>query len=395
MQMFDKTADVIVVGLGAVGAAAAYQLARRGVSVLGIDRYAPPHDQGSSHGETRVTREATGEGAQYVPFVQRSHAIWRELEAETGEVLFKLCGFLAIDGSAGAALRHGKSGFFDGTVTIAEQFGIPYGLPTHDDIRRCYPAFRMIGDERLFFEPGAGIVYPEKAISVQLRLAARHGARLLTNTPVQSIVQMGDGVAVQAGGDVYHASRALVCAGAWTPGLAGEPQLRLLRQTLHWFETSSDRLPQPDLPTFLWLDGPDAEDSFYGFPRLDGKPVVKLATEQFTTASATPEAIKRAVPHGESEAMYRRYVAGRLLGVTSAVRRAAACIYTHAEGGRFLIDHSLHSDRIVIASACSGHGFKHSAAVGEHLAQVIRGDEPLRDAFRRRSRTPEHVAGTP
>ena len=170
-----EIADVIVVGLGAMGAATAYQLARRGVRVLGLDRFAPPHDRGSSHGETRITRQAIGEGDQYVPLALRSHEIWRELEAETGEQLLLSCGFVAIDSAGGRAATHGRPGFTARTVAAARRFGITRELLTPDELMRRHPAFRLAGHEQVYYEPGGGLVFPERCIAVQ-------GAVSLTRT---------------------------------------------------------------------------------------------------------------------------------------------------------------------------------------------------------------------
>ena len=154
--------DILVIGLGAIGSALTYQLARRGARVLGLDRFHPPHDQGSSHGLTRITRLAIGEGAVYVPLVQRSHALWRELETETGDSLYRRTGLLVLAApDTEDALLHGQSGFFDRTVELARRFGIPHELLDAGAVAERFPAFTPRGDERAYHEPDGGVLYPE------------------------------------------------------------------------------------------------------------------------------------------------------------------------------------------------------------------------------------------
>ena len=144
-----EQAEVVVVGLGAMGAACAYQLAKRGVKVLGLDRFAPPHAQGSSHGETRITRQAVGEGAAYVPLVTASHRIWRELEGGTGEKLFEACGALVIAPGSGESSHHGKPDFVARSTEVAVEYGIPQETLTGEEVARRFPQFTgLSGDEK-------------------------------------------------------------------------------------------------------------------------------------------------------------------------------------------------------------------------------------------------------
>ena len=381
---FVTNCDVIVVGAGAVGASALLQLARRGVTAIGFDRFSPPHDRGSSHGETRVTRQATGEGVEYVPLAIRSNEIWRALECETGERLLDQCGFLAIDGSGGEALRHGRAGFFDTATAVAQVHGVDYEVLSPAETMRRYPHFRLRGDERCYFEHGGGVVFPERAIAVQCRLAEQAGAKLHRNEAVLAITSHHDHAEVLTDQGVYRAAKVVVAAGAWTPGLVGAAAapFRILREVVHWFE--ADPAPfQPSLfPTFLWLHGPGTEDSFYGFPIMPGCTAgLKVAAEQFSTAMRDPDMLDREVVPQEATAMFAEHLEGRIAGATGRMLHSAACLYTHAPDGHFVLDYSPQSDRIFVASACSGHGFKHSAAVGEHIAEVLTGTASLDPLF--------------
>lgn len=364
-------ADVIVVGLGAMGSAAAYQLARRGATVLGIDRFAPPHERGSSHGETRITRQATGEGDEYIPIVMRSHEIWREIEADTGAELFLQCGGLVL---SGAQSRHPtKIDFMKKTIGLARRHGIDHELLTAAEIRSRFPQFILEGDERGYFEPGAGLLYSERCITTQLSAAERAGAVLRLNEEVRSVTPAGPGVRLETDAGEYEAGAAIICAGAWTPGLVpqGLEHVTLHRQVLNWYqaETPSDYDPSR-FPVFIWLHG-SAGEQCYGFPVPPGTTGLKVASEHFASSLGRPEAVRREVEPSETDRTYRDHVAGRLRGVSSHCLRAKTCIYSLAPDGRFIIDGHPDSDRITVVSACSGHGFKHSAAIGEALAQRL------------------------
>ncbi|WP_430388341.1 N-methyl-L-tryptophan oxidase [Blastomonas fulva] len=371
-----KTADVIVIGLGAMGMASLYQLARRGVNVLGIDRFTPPHDHGSSHGETRITRQAIGEGQIYVPLALRSHATWRELEAITGEQLLLECGFMAIDTSGGCGLLHGKAGFIERTVAAAEAFGIAHERLGAAEVRRRHPGLNPPEDAELYYEPGGGLVFPEKCIAAQMQQAVAHGAQIRCNEPVVAITPGTRSIRVTTAAAQYDAQQVVVTAGGWTPSMVGSApmqQLRLLRQVLHWYtpREPSDYAPGR-FPTFIWTHGQTAEDSMYGFPMVPGlTPGMKVATEQYRVSMPAPDALDRQVGADEGADMFKRHLDGRLTGLSPDALRSVVCFYTQAPDGDFVIDRHPDSDRILTVSACSGHGFKHSAGVGDLVARHL------------------------
>jgi Glycine/D-amino acid oxidases (deaminating) len=366
--------DVAVVGLGAMGAAALYQLAKRGAKVIGIDRFSPPHDKGSTHGETRITRQAIGEGIAYVPLALRSNEIWRELEAETGETLLSQVGCLIIGAMGPLASGPIRTSFLATTKQAAEDYGIAHEVFGPDEIRARYPQFAPREDEIGYFEPGGGYLNPERCIAAQLARAQALGANLRLNTVVHSLSPEGDGVRIETDRGSIHASQAIVSAGPWAPELLGAPFDRLLtpsRQVMHWFPVEEDwALRWTESPVFIWAPGGDPRDFFYGFPSLSGSGILKTAGEQYDEAT-TPETVDRAVAPVEPHAMYDAHLAGRLRGVGPQAVRSVTCLYTVTPDSHFLIDRHPDSDRILVASPCSGHGFKHSAAVGEALAQVV------------------------
>lgn len=363
--------DVIVIGLGAMGAATLYQLARRGVRVAGVDRHAPPHDQGSSHGDTRITRQAVGEGAAYVPLALNSQRIWRELEAQSGESLFEACGMLMLSSSQAPTRGHGTPDFGGETAALAKRFGIEHSLLDATGIRARFPQFAGFSEEASgYYEPGAGFVRPELAIDVQLRLAERLGATLHTNTPVTAIESVDQGVRVQTSSGTLTADKAIVCAGMWTGRLLGAPVeglLKVCRQQLVWFELDEPERFAAGSPVYILLHGAADTDSCYGFPPLPGENAIKIATEQYLEG-CDPDALDRSVRQADIDALYDAHVAGRLLGVSKRVLKSKVCTYTLTPDFNFIIDAHPHLANVTLVSACSGHGFKHSAGIGEALA---------------------------
>jgi len=365
--------DVAVVGLGAMGAAVLYQLAMLGVDVVGVDQYAPPHSQGSSHGETRITRCAVGEGEAYVPLALASHRIWRELESQTGDHLLNASGCL-IMGSTVNSVHHGKTDFVRRSMENAREFGIPHEILSSGDVMRRFPQIQAAEDAQAYFEPGGGFVYPERCISAQLSMARRKGATVM-QASVMAVSQHAGGVRIHADGQMIEADRAVVAAGAWTGELLGEPFSRLLtvnRQVLHWFPVD-DRMYSPDrFPTFIWMHG-DADDAyFYGFPSVPGTGLLKAATEQYRVATS-PDHVDRTVAPAEAEALYNSHLAGRLRGVDARAAKSAVCLYTVTPDSGFIIDRHPRMERVTVISACSGHGFKHSAGIGEAVARMLTG----------------------
>jgi sarcosine oxidase len=362
-------ADAIVIGLGAMGSAAAYQLARRGAKVVGIDRFSPPHEHGSSHGDTRITRQAVGEGEDYVPLVMRAHEIWREIEAETGEELLVQCGGIILASPQSA--HPVKAAFMDQTIAVAERYAIQHELLSAAEVQARFPQFILDGDERAYFEPGAGFVHPERCVAAQLRLAERAGATLRTNEIVTAITPSSSGVRVETDRGVYEAGKAILSAGAWSPGLAGSSlgHMALHRQVLNWYavEDAADYAPGR-FPVFIWLRGSEGDQS-YGFPIPPGSEGLKVASETYDTDLDSPGDMVREISSAETARTYEKHVAGRLRGVASRCLKAKTCFYTLAPDSRFVIDAHPENDRLTIVSACSGHGFKHSAAIGEALAE--------------------------
>ena len=377
-------ADVAVVGLGAVGSAVARHLAEGGARVIGVDRFRPPHEHGSSHGATRITRLAIGEGDDYVPIAQRAHVLWRELEARTGESLMATTGGLVIASAASDARPyHGQAGFFEQTVGAAERFGIAHERLDAAEIRRRFPAFVAADDERGYWERDAGILFPERCVAMQLQEAAAHGAELRYGVAVHHILEPrgAGGATLVTDQGAIAAAHVVVATGAWLPAMlppAERARFAVQRQVLHWFATDALALyERRRCPVFIWMHGTEGA-SFYGFPTGDAYEGVKVATEQAEHAT-TPAAVQRAVTAEETALTFETHVRGRLRGVLARSVHDATCLYTSTADGRFVIDRHPELANVTVVSACSGHGFKHSAAVGEAVAEGLLGRPPRVD----------------
>jgi sarcosine oxidase len=368
--------DVAIVGLGAMGGAAALELSRRGLDVVGFDRYAPPHAWGSSHGDTRIIREAYFEDPVYVPMVQRAFECWRELERLAGTALLQPTGGVMI-GLPGSSL-------VEGSRRSAELHGLPCEMMSADQIRARFPALQpepgMVG----IWEPRAGVLRAEACVTAQLEQARRHGADLHFDEPALRWQARHDGISVVTERGSYHAGHLIISAGPWVGSLLpGMPlPFRVERQVLHWFEPASDAelLAAERCPVHLWQF--DGERFFYGFPTSAAG--VKVAFH-YGGETTTAEEVRREVAQAEVDdvrAALRRFVPA----ANGRHRSSAVCLYTNMPDGHFLIDHHPQWKNVLVASPCSGHGFKFAPVIGEILADFVQGKPPRFDLTRFRWR---------
>ncbi len=371
--------DAAIIGLGAVGAATLMHLARAGSRVVGIDQFSPPHNRGSSHGETRITRIAVGEGPEFVPLVRRSHELWRSIESEAETQILTITGGLVLGGGPAPSM-HGVDGFPKRTVELAKQFGVPHEVLSGKEARARFPEFNVPDGDLVYFEPGAGFVRPEAAIEAQLKLAERSGAAVRRNERVTAVKSSGGGVKIQTAGGDIEAGRCLVAAGAWIKDFVPEtmkPQFTISRQVLHWAPIEAGKYSLRSSPIFIWCYGAGDEDVIYGFPSLDGK-TIKLASESLVPADS-PEEINRAVTVEEQRMFFEEKIGSRLKAITGPPKKSVACLYTVTPKSKFIISPHPEMPEVLLASCCSGHGFKHSAALGESIAAVLTGKTPAVD----------------
>jgi sarcosine oxidase len=290
--------------------------------------------------------------------------------------LFTACGCLTLTRAGDTSELHGAKGFFKKTVSFAEEFGIEHEVLTVADVRDRFPQFRLSEDHQVYFEPGAGFVRPEAAIAAQLKLAQHHDGVARKDERVFDIEPLSREVIVRTDKDTYRAKRVVISAGPWISQLVGSDQIARLfsvyPQNLNWFDAADFSAMTPDrTPAYVWKFGSTDQDIFYGFPAIDGPSGgVKVATEQYQV-TADPDDFSRDVDPEEIRAMFDHCIDGRLPLRPAAVR-SARCLYTVTPDKKFIIDRHPEHENILLASPCSGHGFKHSAAIGEALAQLIK-----------------------
>ncbi|HYB30852.1 MAG TPA: N-methyl-L-tryptophan oxidase [Solirubrobacteraceae bacterium] len=373
-----ERAHVVVVGLGAMGSAVCAQLASRGTSVIGIDQYDPPHSYGSTHGETRMTRLAVGEGPEYVPLVRRSHELWREIEAQTGTRLLTQPG--------GLIMSRSGSWFFEETRELARRLDIEHESLSPAELHNRFPMFAVDGETEGYYEPAAGFVRPEDAVRAQLELARRGGAKLRPGERVLSWSASAHGASVVTDCARYSSEQLILCAGPWLLGLfpEGRDLFAVHRQIQFWFPIRHGYEQFRNMPVFVWDFGGERAgfvhlDGFYGFPAVDGPAGgVKVATETYETATE-PDGRQHPPTAAETVAMYRRYIEARLPSLGPEPVRTLSCLYTCTRGSRFVIDRHPRHEAVLIVSPCSGHGFKHSPAIGEAVSQWVTEGKPELD----------------
>ena len=362
----NKAFDAIVVGLGGMGSAAAYHLAARGRRVLGLDQFTPPHDKGSSHGQSRVIRQAYYEDPAYVPLLLRAYELWRQLERDAGRELLTLTG--------GLMLGAPDSGVVAGSLRSAKQHGLPHELLDAPEIRKRFPQFNPGSDTVALYEKNAGCVRPEEAVRAHLNLAAKQGATLQFDTEVTGWSATHERVHVATSRGDYEADQLVVCAGPWLGKLLADLglPLRVERRVQLWFEPVGGIQPfLPDkFPIWIWETRDRAHP--YGLPALDGASGgVKVSLHHGgKNPACTPDTIDRAVGDEEIE-LARSSVSTLLPALNGRCVRTATCMYTKTLDEHFLIDRHPAHPPVLIVSPCSGHGFKFCPVVGEIVADLV------------------------
>ena len=366
--------DVIVLGTGGVGSAAAMHLAKRGVKVLGLDQFEHAHNQGSSHGQTRAIRMAYFERADYVPLLRRAYQLWDVLEATHGEKLFHQVGLLEIGPSDGIVVP--------GVLSAARQHDLPVEELPRADVAERFPAFVMPDDALAVFEQNAGFLMVEDCVRSHLREAERHGAELHQNERVVSWSAGGeDAVSVQTEHAEYHAGRLVITAGAWATSLLSELSipLEVRRKHLHWFATENNHYHiDSGTPTFFF----ELADKsfFYGFPRLDDRGV-KVAEHSGGEIVTDPSKLNRDVD-ADDRGRVENFLTGHLPEVTLQPTRHCVCMYTMTSDEQFIVDQHPQHPQVTFTAGLSGHGFKFTPVLGEALADLaLEGDSELPIGF--------------
>ena len=355
--------DVIVLGLGAMGSAAAYHLAARGKRVLGIDQYHPPHDRGSSHGETRMIRQAYGEGADYIPLVLRAYELWGQLERDINQKLLTVTGGLILGAADGPMIRNG--------IAAARQHAIPFEVLEPREGSRRFPAIKPLPGDVALYEFRAGYLAPEACIEAHLQMAAKHGAELRFDAEVASFKASDRHVELFTSNGKYSADHLVLATGPWAAKTLGEwLPLRVTRQVMAWMEPTGgiDNFLPERFPVFLSESIEDGRPA-YGFPAIDGaQGGVKVAVHGSIT-ECTPETVDRTI-HAKDITELKEKVARRIPALNGQALKAQTCLYTMTPDEHFVL--GIHPQHAMVSVACgfSGHGFKFASVVGEVLADL-------------------------
>jgi len=353
--------DVVVCGLGATGSAALRELSQRGLRALGIERFTPGHDRGSSHGATRIIRLGYFEHPSYVPLLRRAYELWRQLEELSGKRLLHITGIAEIGPPDGALIK--------GVLASVSTHALRHELLSATELMRRIPAFQLPPHYKAVIQPDGGFLAAEPSIHAMLALAKSAGAEIQTGETIRAIEPSSTGVRIVTDRARIDAAAAVIAVGPWIkamlPGLRAP--LRVTRQVMAWF---TPRDPEPfrpgRFPVFLLESH---HDIHYGFP-LDGDGLIKVAKHHHRDETVDPETCDRTISVGD-ESLIRAALIDHLPDASGRRAAAASCLYTVAPDGDFVVDSMPGHPHVLIASPCSGHGFKFAPVIGEILADLL------------------------
>jgi sarcosine oxidase len=360
------TYDAVVLGTGGVGSAALFNLARRGLRVIGLDRFPAAHDRGSSHGQTRMIRQAYFEHPDYVPLVRRAFDQWAEVSQLCGRELYRQVGLLQVGPADGQIVP--------GVLASAARHGLEIERLTATEVESRWPGFQVAADldptveTVALFEGRAGYLRVEDCVRAHLDLATRHGADLRSNVVVRTWRDAGSHVEVETDRERFAAERLVITAGAWSGQILGDLRvsLRVLRKPQYWFAPADDRhAEERGCPAFLFETNAGL---FYGFPQIDARGV-KVAEHSGGAAVADPATVNRDIDRADLDRV-AAFAATHLPGVTETLVQHAVCMYTMTPDHHFVLDRHPHSPRVSFAAGLSGHGFKFACVLGEALADL-------------------------
>jgi sarcosine oxidase len=353
--------DVIVIGVGGMGSAACYHLARRGVRVLGLEQFNIPHDRGSSHGHSRMIRTAYYEHPDYVPLLQRAWGLWKQLEDESLVKVLHQTGGLYLGPPNGELVA--------GSLASSRTHNLAHDLLTRDEVRSQFPQFRVPEDWIGLLEHQAGYLLPELAISAHVHLAMRHGADVRGDEPVMRWETSTAGATVTTSKGTYEAGEIVFCGGAWSDKLVRDLGVPLVvtRQVLGWVQPRRrDLFLFGVLPVWA-IDNGDGT-IYYGFPLIPESAGLKLA-HHGRGSRVDPDTIEREPQPGDEET-FRPALKKYLPDADGPVVSMRICMYTNSPDGHFILDRHPRHSHVTIACGFSGHGFKFCSVIGEALADL-------------------------
>lgn len=354
----DRRFDVIVVGVGGMGSAAAYHLARRGRRVLGLDRFEIPNSQGSSHGVTRVIRLAYNEHPSYVPLMRRAYEGWRELEAEVGQGLLHITGSMDIS--------RPDQPVAEGSIRSCEEHSLAYEVLGANEVARRFPGYRLDSEMVAVFQPDGGFVLPERSVAAHARGATAAGAELRPGERVTGWEPTAEGVSVSTDTGVYEAERLVLTAGAWMHEIAGLPVVAE-RQVLAWLETRQPELFRPHaFPVFIMQTADDQR--YYGLPEYE-VPGLKLGRYRHFGEQGPADELDR-TPRADDEQMLREYATHYFPAGAGPARSMVGCLFENTPDEHFIIDTLPDHPQVIVGGGGSGHAYKFCPVIGEILADL-------------------------
>ena len=361
--------DAIVIGACGMGSAAVYHLARRGLKVLGLERYDIPHEMGSSHGYSRMIRYTLQEHPSYVPLVRRSYELWHELEETGGETLLVTTG----------SVRAGRldSPFYLRAKEACDLHNIPYEVLSADELNKRFPAYRFPEEISSIYQADGGFLLPERCIVNHVRGAEAAGAEVHTQETVLNWEPQGGGVQVRTDRDTYTAGRLVVTAGAWAAKLVPEVAAYAVpeRQVLGWFQSERPELFTPEaFPVFGVMTD---QGRYYGFPSYT-VPGFKIGRAHHLEQKVDPDLMDREV-HAEDEEILRQAVSRYFPLAAGRLIDQKTCIYTNTPDEHFMIGVLPGHPQVSVAAGFSGHGFKFASVIGEIMADLAQNGETGHD----------------
>lgn len=357
-----QTFDLIVLGTGGVGSAALYLAAKRGLRCLGVDAFPPAHALGSSHGQTRIIRQAYYEHPDYVPLAIASYDHWHAVEQEAGEQVFVQTGLLQVGPSEGEVVC--------GVRESARRYHLAVDELSQAEIAHRFPGFRVPEGMAGIYEATAGYLRVERAVALQLELAQKHGAVLETGQRVVSWnVNAGQGGSVEIETDAgrrFSAARLIITAGAWAAQLLPDlsRSLTVLRKPQFWFPVVDPSVRPADSPAFLY-EMP--EGVFYGFPPIAGR--MKIAQHSGGDPVANPLTVERSILPTDLPPL-QRFISGQLPGLDPNPADHSVCMYTMSPDQHFVVDRHPQYPQVAFAAGLSGHGFKFTGILGQALVEL-------------------------
>jgi sarcosine oxidase len=353
--------DVIVIGLGGMGSAAAYHLAGRGQRVLGLEKFTPAHDKGSSHGGSRIIRQSYFEDPAYVPLLLRAYELWEDLARDSGQEVYRITGGLFLGPADCLTVA--------GSLRASQQWSLPHEVLDAAQVRSRFPNFTPQPDDVGLYEAKAGFARPEMTVAAHLDLAAGAGATLRFGEEVLGWSESATGVTVTTGTGTYTAGQVVICPGAWAPQLLAELGIPITveRQVLYWLDPVGGTAPFEDQPIFINENAHGMQ--IYGFPAIDG-PDGGVKVAFFRKGQVcTPDTIDRVVHPGEIAAMRDR-VTELLPALAGECVHSATCMYSNTTDEHFVITRHPDYANVTVACGFSGHGFKFVPVVGEIVADL-------------------------